>query len=117
MTSSTRSVTSLDGIQSLSSEEMALFIAGIKARKVGNHKTNQYEEEDGAETETNDAEDDEEGVVPMTNDSAKSPTFFLPSPATIANRNVEGSNNKSTISTAHNETSDSGLSLSENSQH
>uniref|UniRef100_A0A183BKM7 Rab-GAP TBC domain-containing protein n=1 Tax=Globodera pallida TaxID=36090 RepID=A0A183BKM7_GLOPA len=55
LASSTRSVASLDGIQSLPSEEMAAFIAGVKSGK--NRKNEDEEEEDeGAETETNEAE-------------------------------------------------------------
>ena len=50
---------SLDGIQSLSSEEMADFIAGIRTRKAST-ECNDDDDEDGAETETNEAEEDEE---------------------------------------------------------
>nr|CAD2158548.1 unnamed protein product [Meloidogyne enterolobii] len=49
--SSTRSITSLDGIQSLSSEEMAAFIAGIKSNKKNDEDFEENEEEEGNKSE------------------------------------------------------------------
>uniref|UniRef100_A0A914GW09 Rab-GAP TBC domain-containing protein n=1 Tax=Globodera rostochiensis TaxID=31243 RepID=A0A914GW09_GLORO len=112
LASSTRSVASLDGIQSLPSEEMAAFIAGIKSGK--NRRKNEDEEEDeGAETETNEAEEDaradlcaEEGMTELSN--GRGPVSRRAAARTPEESPDNNANNKSH---RHNETSDSGLSL------
>uniref|UniRef100_A0A1I8B126 Rab-GAP TBC domain-containing protein n=1 Tax=Meloidogyne hapla TaxID=6305 RepID=A0A1I8B126_MELHA len=90
--SSTRSITSLDGIQSLSSEEMAAFIAGIKARK-NEINGGLNDEEDFDE---NDGEENNEDI-------------------NLNFKEIKKENIKKDQQQQLNSTSDSGLSLSEGS--
>lgn len=122
MASSTRSVASLDGLQSLSSEEMAAFIAGVKARTIN---TDYNEDgEDGCETETNEGEEDDHchwgrmngnktnGIKSKKKSGTAESNSSIPqSPDNEKNGSItENGINETT----HNETSDSGLSLNEN---
>ncbi|KAL3122713.1 hypothetical protein niasHT_010275 [Heterodera trifolii] len=106
LASSTRSVASLDGIQSLSSEEMAAFIAGVKSGK-NYHKK---EEDEGTETETNDAEEAEEETeaereLAPNNDRGTGGRWTAR--AMEQSPGTEAANDRNHC---HNETSDSGIS-------